>query len=252
MKTDTLTPESARVKASRLRRKRKPLTPTQSAWLAQYTATTKKPGATKPTIEMKHQPHGVADSARVETSTADASDGPAPSYADQTWIPVTPADAETGDKEEPIADGQDKAAQAAALDIAAKKIGGLFALLTAAGLASAKELAAAGELPIGNEILAAGIDKATESALIAHVAEAGARVAKKYGLSTAWEYEDEATVLLAAFGSAFCIRAARKMKQPAAPLPTSTPTTPTPEQLEFGVTKPKKPTDEFKSVMGIE
>lgn len=214
MKVKNLTKGAAKVKASRVRKKMaegKALAPTDAAWLQSYEAQKRaghgpRPRAVAPVIDMQPREHDSA------TTRGRATEVPSGSYSDQTWVPVAPTiDEKTGEEGAPAPVIEEKPDEEA-LNAAARKIGGMVALMTGAGISSMRQLAAAGALPIGNDLIAAGLDAKSEAIMLKHVAECGTRLARKYGVSAAWEYEDEATVAVALFGSAFCVMQLRALK----------------------------------------
>lgn len=260
-------PAASKVRAMRLRRRLatggKALSPAEKEWLGTYEVAVQRPSSTptaKPAIDMRPIGATFNVTAKKPPTWKNAKGGAAspPSgavkhttdhtenYASQTWVPITPIE-NPDDKAAPLVAEK---VDTAALEMAAVKIGGVLALITAAGLQAAKELAAAGQLPVGNELLAAGLDAKMESAMLAHVAECGRRVAIKYGFGTAWQYEDEATVTLTALGSAFCVIKARQLKAAPAPAANTPTPTPKPEQLEVPFTKPRRNTETLRRIFG--
>ena len=263
-----LTPGSAKVRASRLRNKKAALTVEENQWLSAYqakTATARFPDRTAPlssSVDMR--PIGATFSVTRKTAPTPAEPQrraaapalnssvqktvpPTGNYAAATWIPVAPVEIVDGVATKPqpiIAEAEDTSA----LDAAALKMGGALAFLVAGGLAAAEDLAKRGKLAIANDLVKASIDDTSKAKLVAYVGAAGARVARKYSVGLAFAYEDEATVALAVFGSAFLIFAVRKADEEQA-----TPTLSPREQQEIPQTNIKvKAGDVLSHAFGVK
>lgn len=218
-----------RKRAFRLRAKGAALTPAEKAWLEGYQGRAAGRGRPRKVIDVVAREMPATGKPGASGAVFERLESTAPAnYAGETWVPLLETAQESGQEgqggqgkpPEPqpfVGDGgASAAAEAAAREAAAEKIGGVFALICSAGLEAAGELAAAGRLPYVGD-LAKGLDPQTKAAVIAHVQGAGKRVALKHGLGAVWEYEDEATLAIAAFGSAFCVLQVRKLKELPAP-----------------------------------
>lgn len=208
-----ISPASAKVKASRIRRKQaeKKATPEDAQWLSNYESARFKPKSAPVALPPREQLHLPAPVVHT-TKPTDAIPGDADTFVPKVNVPTqdpnNPDAPPTADDGPILPEPVDEAAREAN----AAKVAALITMLIAAGVESATRMANAKQFPGASALIAMGAtSQDAREGFLAYLNKAATRLVLKYEVTSAIPYEDELLVGAALLGSAVAVVAERKL-----------------------------------------